>query len=219
LKGKVTAVAHPRRPGAPPVIYESPLNEQEKKELDDEEEKSSDGSSTVTVNFEFQPFVSYHVMKKQNSSSANDNHDGRMSFGGRPMWTHFAFVDVFVDAFLAKNHSHYKNMSAGPPGVMGLSSALLFVTSVLKSLEKEVGGGGNGGGGSNSGHGTNKIVSKASEMLDDCSDLCNRFTMATNDPNRLYETILQVCMLCLFLYFDFGSLSRFLLSPHPFCFI
>jgi len=77
------------------------------------------------------------------------------------MWSHFAFVDVFVDAFLAKSHSHYQNMSSGytllsrllpcdamthshkpssliaPPGIMGLSSGLLFVTSVLKSFEND----------------------------------------------------------------------------------
>ena len=28
--------------------------------------------------------------------------------------------------------------------------------------------------------------------MDDCAGKCNQFTMATNDPNRLYETILQL---------------------------
>ena len=110
------------------------------------------------------------------------------------MWTHFAFVDIFVDAFLSKNHSHYQNLQAGPPGIMGLSSALLFITSVLKSLEKEIEartGGGDGARGAVAG-GSAKVVSRVSAMLEDCADMCNRLTMSTNDPNRLYENILQV---------------------------
>jgi hypothetical protein len=87
-------------------------------------------------------------------------------------------------------------MSAGPPGVMGLSSALLFVTSVLKSLQKDNEHRSEGGDTASvlTSNGSKKVVAKVSDLLEDCADLCNRFTMATNDPNRLYETLLQVCV-------------------------
>jgi len=119
----------------------------------------------------------------------------QMSFGGRPMWSHFAFVDIFVDAFLAKGHSHYQNMSSAPPGVMGLSSALLFVTSVLKSLESDVDRG--QGSASQAGMippGSAKVVQKLSSILDECANMCNLLTMATGDANRLYEAVLQMVL-------------------------
>jgi hypothetical protein len=111
------------------------------------------------------------------------------------MWSHFAFVDIFVDAFLAKGHSHYQNMSAAPPGVMGLSSALLFVTSVLKSLERDVDlGRGSAHQAGTIPPGSAKVVHQVSAMLDDCATVCHLLTMATGDANRLYEAVLQIVL-------------------------
>ena len=143
------------------------------------------------VEFDLAGVAPYEELERRPGTGS----DVKMSFGGKPMWKHFAFVDTFVDAYLAKNHSHYQNMSAGPPGIMGLSSALLFVTSVLKSLEKEIDERQRGSGASGvAAGGSGRVVNKVSLMLEECSDLCNRFSMSTNDPNRLYETILQIVL-------------------------
>ena len=114
------------------------------------------------------------------------------------MWTHFAFVDIFGDAYLAKHHSHYRNIASCPVGLMGLSSALLFITSVLESLERASD--------NHCGDGQEKycrallgqnasaapVVRKISAALNECADMCNRLVMAAGNPNAVYEMLLLV---------------------------
>lgn len=75
---------------------------------------------------------------------------------------------------------------------MGMSSSLLFMTSVLKSLGARLGAKDRDTQGASFSSGAAKVVGRALQLLDDCATLCTQISLSSGDPNRFHETILQV---------------------------
>lgn len=131
----------------------------------------------------------------------------RMAFGGRAIWSQHAFVDMFLDACLPKGHSHYAHMSRPPSGLMGLTSALLFMNEVTNRLS----GGGGGGMSPASEPSLSALAVQAAnpaamqdqmneaafllriaQAVTECTNLCNQITMAQNDQNRFFKFIFSL---------------------------